>query len=75
MSEKLGRLAVAHFIERKELTDALLFRGHPPQQLGPQRGVEVSFRRRGDIIYFRGVLVVQLRDHVVELDFLVDDAG
>jgi hypothetical protein len=60
--EKLGRLAVAHLLERKELADALLSQGEqPPRQLGPQCGVQVSFRWRGDdVFYFRGILVVQM---------------
>jgi hypothetical protein len=46
--QKLGWLAVAH-LEREELADALLSRGGPsPHKLGPQRGVGVSFGRRGD---------------------------
>jgi hypothetical protein len=38
--------------------------------------VGVSFRRRGDdVLYFCGVPVVQLRDHVAELGQLATDAG
>jgi hypothetical protein len=48
--QKLGWLAVAH-LERKELADALRSGGgQPPHQLCPQRGVGVSFRRRGRIL-------------------------
>jgi hypothetical protein len=62
--EKLGRLAVVH-LEREELADALLSRGVQTRHvLGPQRGVGVSLQRRGDdVLYFRGIPVVQLLDH------------
>jgi hypothetical protein len=77
MSKKLGGLAVAHVLKRKEVAVALLSRGgQPPHQLHPERGVVVSLQRRGDDIpYFRGVPVVQLQDHTVELGFLDADAG
>jgi hypothetical protein len=35
----------------------------------------VSFLRRNDILYFRGALVVKLRDHIAELGLLAADAG
>jgi hypothetical protein len=61
VSEKLGRLAVAYLLELKELKDASLSRGGQPLH---QRGVGVLFRWRGDdVLYFRGVPIVQLRDH------------
>jgi hypothetical protein len=76
MPQKLGQLVAAH-LERKELTDALLSRGgHPPNELGPERGVSVLIRRRGDnVLYFCGVPVVQELDHVEELGLLAADAG
>jgi hypothetical protein len=47
----------------------MLFRGgQPSHQFGLQLGVWVAFRRRyDDVVYFRGVTLVQLRDHVAEL--------
>jgi hypothetical protein len=76
MSEKLGWPAVAHLIEPKELTDAMLFRrGHPPRQLIPYHGVGVSFQWRDDIVYFHSISVVHLQDHVVGFGFLAADAG
>jgi hypothetical protein len=62
-SEKMRHLAVAHLLERKELADAFLpLGGAPPHELGPQRGVGVSFRWRGDdILYFRCVPLGQLK--------------
>ena len=77
VTEKLGWLAIAHLLESKELADALFYRGgQPPHQLGPQGGVGVSFwQKDNDILYPRGVPVVQLRDHIAELGLLAADAG
>jgi lipoate-protein ligase A len=76
MSKELGRLTVAHLLEREYMADALLSRGaQPPYELGPQRGVRVSFGRRGDyILYICGIPMVQLRDYVAELGLLAVDA-
>jgi hypothetical protein len=75
--KKLGLLAVPHLLDCKELADMLLCRGGQlSQQFGLQRGVGLSFRWRGDdVFYFRAVLVVQLRDHVAEIGPLATDAG
>jgi hypothetical protein len=60
MSQKLRRLVVSH-LERKELMNALLSGGEePPDELGPQRGIRVSFGRGGDVFHLRGIPVVQL---------------
>jgi hypothetical protein len=50
-------------------------RGQPPYELGPQRGVRVSFVWRGDDnLYFCGIPVVQLRVYMEELGLLAADA-
>jgi hypothetical protein len=47
------------------MADALLSWGQPPDELGPQRGVRVSFGRGGDdVLSFCDVPVVQLWDYV-----------
>jgi hypothetical protein len=52
------------------------WRGQQPHQLSPQRGVGVSFQQRGDdVLYSRGVPVVQLLDHIAELGLLAADAS
>jgi hypothetical protein len=57
--------------------DALLCRGGQPlHELGPQCGIGVSFGRRGDdFFHLRGLPLVQLRDHVKELDPLAADTS
>jgi hypothetical protein len=47
--QKLGRLAVAHLLERKELCGCVaLLRGQPPHQVGPQR--VVGSRSGGEVM-------------------------
>jgi hypothetical protein len=64
--QKLGRFTDAHLLESNELAEAFLSGvDQPHKDLGLQRGVRVSFGRRGDdILYFCGVPVVQLLDYV-----------
>jgi hypothetical protein len=50
--------------------------GQQPHQLGPQRGVGVTFRwRDDDVFYFRGVPVAQLRNNLAKFGLLIADAG
>jgi hypothetical protein len=74
--EKLERLAVAN-LELKELAVALLsIGGQQPHQLGPHRREGVSCRRTGhDILYFRDVPVVELRDYIAGSGLLAADVG
>jgi hypothetical protein len=54
-------LMAAHILKHKDLGDALLSQGEMlPHELGPQCGVGVLIRRRGDVLYLHGVLMVQL---------------
>jgi hypothetical protein len=50
--------------------------GQPRHELGFQRCVGVPFGQGGnDVLHFRGVPVVQLRDDMEELGFLAADTG
>jgi hypothetical protein len=68
---------VANLIDHEELLDALLCRwGQTPHKLGSQCCVGVSFGWRGDdVLHLCGVLVVQLQDHMAELDVLAANTG
>jgi hypothetical protein len=53
---------IAHLLERENPVSALFLReGQPFQQLGPQLGVWERMGRRGDVLHFCGVSLVQLR--------------